>query len=271
MPSPGPPAARPASPAKPSPVAPRPPPAATRPPAAPAGSRPSAPPPPPPPLDAGELRVLLEGLASADHFEVLGVKRAATAAQVKVAYFRLAKTYHPDAVPADAPAEVRALCADVFAKVSAAWSVLGDEAQRAKYEEELASGGAADVDVMRILQAENVFQAATVLVRARRYAEALAKLREAIVLNADEPEFAIWAAWCEFLVASEPRAQHAASAASIEEGLRRNSRCAPGYLFLGQMAKLVGDLSLAERHLRRGLAVAPEHVDLVRELRYLRK
>ena len=48
-------------------------------------------------------------------------------------------------------------------------------------------------------------------------------------------------------------------------------RCALGYLFLGQMAKLTGDLALAERHLRRGLAVAPEHVDLVRELRYLRK
>ncbi|ABS24500.1 DnaJ domain-containing protein [Anaeromyxobacter sp. Fw109-5] len=226
---------------------------------------------PPVPVDPATLRALLQRLAAADHFEVLGVKRDAAPAQVKVAYFRLAKSYHPDAVPASVSAEVRGLCADVFAKVSAAWAVLGDDAQRAKYLDELASGGAADVDVMRILQAENVFQAGTVLVRARRYAEALEKFRDAAVLNEDEPEFAIWLAWCEFLVAKEPRAQHAASAAAIEDGLRRNARCAPGYLFLAQMAKIVGDLSLAERHLRRGLAVAPEHVDLVRELRYLRK
>jgi tetratricopeptide (TPR) repeat protein len=222
-------------------------------------------------LDPAALRALLQRLAGADHFEVLGVQRDAAAAQVKVAYFRLAKSYHPDAVPASVSAEVRGLCADVFARVSAAWAVLGDDAQRAKYLDELVSGGAADVDVMRILQAENVFQAGTVLVRARRYAEALEKFRDAVVLNEDEPEFAIWLAWCEFLVAKEPRAQHAASAAAIEDGLRRNARCAPGYLFLAQMAKIVGDLSLAERHLRRGLAVAPEHVDLVRELRYLRK
>lgn len=237
----------------------------------------SRPPPPPAPapaptaIDPAEIRALLERLEGVDHFEVLGVKRDASPAQVKVAYFRLAKTYHPDAVPAGASAEVRALCADVFTKVSAAWSVLGDEAQRAKYVDELATGGAADVDVMRILQAENVFQAGTALVRGRRYTDALAKFRDAVVLNPDEPEFGIWLAWCEFLVARDPRAQHAPSAAAIEDGLRRNARCAPGYLFLGQMAKLTGDLALAERHLRRGLAVAPEHVDLVRELRYLRK
>jgi tetratricopeptide (TPR) repeat protein len=240
--------------------------------ARPAVSRPPPPPAPPPArLDAAELQALLGRLDGADHFEVLGVKRDAPPAQVKVAYFRFAKTYHPDAVPAGAAAEVRALCADVFAKVSAAWGVLGDEAERAKYLDELASGGAADVDIMRILQAENVFLAGTVLVRSRRYADALAKLREAAALNPDEPEFGIWQSWCEFLVADDPRAQHAASASAIEAGLRKNARCAQGYLFLGQMAKLTGDLALAERHLRRGLAVAPEHVDLVRELRYLRK
>jgi hypothetical protein len=37
------------------------------------------------------------------------------------------------------------------------------------------------------------------------------------------------------------------------------------------MAKLTGDLSLAEKHLKRGLQVAPEHADLQRELKYLRK
>ena len=45
----------------------------------------------------------------------------------------------------------------------------------------------------------------------------------------------------------------------------------PGYLFLGQMAKLTGDTSLAEKHWKRGLQVDPQDPDLLRELKYLRK
>ena len=45
----------------------------------------------------------------------------------------------------------------------------------------------------------------------------------------------------------------------------------PAYLFLAQMAKIVGDLASAERHLNRGLALEPDDLDLVRELKYLRR
>ncbi len=101
---------------------------------------------------------------------------------------------------------------------------------------------------MRILHAETVFQEATVLVKARRYDDALAKLAEAIQLNAEEAEFGIWKAWCEYLVADDKKRQHGTSAAAIEAALKKNPRCVPGYLFLGQMAKLGGDLTLAEKH-----------------------
>jgi tetratricopeptide (TPR) repeat protein len=210
-------------------------------------------------------------LEGADHFEVLGVKRDAAGPQIKLAYFQLAKTFHPDAVPADAPPDVRKLCADVFAKVSEAWSVLGADASRAKYLEELASGGPASFDVNAIFQAETTFQEGVLLVKARRYAEALAKFTAAMQLNKDEAEFGMWKAWCEFLLAPEKKKALPGCAAAIEADLRRNERCAQGYLFLGQMAKLVGDLAAAEKHLRRGLKVAPEHADLQRELKYLRK
>ena len=138
-------------------AAPRPPPPVPRPAAPPqATPRPAAPPVQvAAALDAASLRAMLEKHKEEDHFQVLGVKRDASLAAVKAAYFQLARSYHPDAVPADATPEVRDLCADVFARLSEAWAVLGDEARRAKYLEELQSGGAADVDVMRILHAEN--------------------------------------------------------------------------------------------------------------------
>ncbi len=213
----------------------------------------------------------MKKLAEADHFEVLGLKRDAAGPQIKLAYFQLAKTYHPDAVPAGAPPEVRKLCADVFAKVSEAWSVLGDDASRAAYLEELKSGGPANIDVMAIFKAESTFQEGTLLVKARKYADALARFTDAMALNPDEAEFGMWKAWCDFLLAPEKRKQLSPSGGEIEAALKKNPRCAQGYLFLGQMAKLAGDLALAERQLKRGLAVAPDHAELQRELKYLRK
>lgn len=202
---------------------------------------------------------------------MLGIERSAAGPAVKAAYFQLAKTYHPDAVPADAPADVRKLCADVFAKVSEAWSVLGDDASRAAYLEALKSGGAEQVDVMNIFAAENAFQAGTMLVKARKYAEAIAKFDEALKLNADEPEFAMWRAFSDFLLADDKKKKLPQAASAIEAALKRNARCAQGYLFLGQMSKVAGDLPLAEKHLKRGLQVAPDHADLQRELKYLKK
>jgi hypothetical protein len=37
------------------------------------------------------------------------------------------------------------------------------------------------------------------------------------------------------------------------------------------MAKVVGDMNLAEKHLKRGLQAAPDHPELARELKYLRR
>jgi tetratricopeptide (TPR) repeat protein len=206
-----------------------------------------------------------------DFFQVLGVKREATGAQIKVAYFQLAKAYHPDTVPAGTPPEVKQLCADVFARIGEAWGVLGEDALRARYLDDLKSGAGIDVDVMGILQAETAFEAGRVLTRARKYDEAVLRFAEAMKLNPEEAEFGIWRAWCEFLLAAEKKTAFAGAIGTIEACLKKNPKCAQGYLFLGQMAKIVGDLALAEKQLKRGLAVAPEHTDLQRELKYLRK
>jgi len=217
------------------------------------------------------VRAAKERLAKADHFEVLGLKREASAAQVKTAYFALAKAWHPDAAGQDDSPEARQLRAELFARASEAWAVLGEEASRKAYLLDLHTGAVADLDVAAILEAESLFQRATVLVKTRQYPQALEELDKAILLNAGEPEFLVWRAWVLFLTADDRRRQQAQSAAEIEAALKKLPRCMPGYLFLGQMAKLGGDLAQAERHLKRGLAVDAENVELQRELKYLRK
>jgi tetratricopeptide (TPR) repeat protein len=254
-------------------ASPRPGSSATAPPAGPPGPKPRAEQEPRRPAvpDAASLKDFYEKVRASDHFTTLGVKREATTQQIKAAYFQLAKSYHPDAGLPGEPDEVKKLRVDVFARLGAAWGVLGEEAKRAEYLRELESGGGAELDVSAIFKAEELFQKATVLVRTRQYDKALETLTEASKLNAEEPEFDVWRAWVDFLVAQDRKRQHQKSAAVIEAALKKVPRCLPGYLFLGQMAKISGDIALAERHFKRGLALDPEHAELAREMKYLKK
>jgi DnaJ-class molecular chaperone len=63
-----------------------------------------------------------------DPYETLGVKRDATAAQIKSAYLKLAKKHHPDLNPGDKRAEER------FKAISSANDLLGDPEKRARFD-----------------------------------------------------------------------------------------------------------------------------------------
>ncbi|MCY4422194.1 MAG: J domain-containing protein, partial [Acidimicrobiaceae bacterium] len=64
----------------------------------------------------------------ADHYETLGVDRDATDEELKRAYRKMARRYHPDANPGDPEAEAR------FKEVSAAYEVLSDAERRSLYD-----------------------------------------------------------------------------------------------------------------------------------------
>lgn len=64
-----------------------------------------------------------------DLYEILGVPRDASQADIKKAYRQLVRKYHPDAHPGDKEAEEK------FKKINAAYSVLENEEKRARYDQ----------------------------------------------------------------------------------------------------------------------------------------
>jgi tetratricopeptide (TPR) repeat protein len=68
-----------------------------------------------------------------NHFEVLGLGREATEAEVKAAYFRLAKLFHPDTL--GELQDLREETEAIFSRLGAAFSILGHPQSRASYEE----------------------------------------------------------------------------------------------------------------------------------------
>ncbi len=63
-----------------------------------------------------------------DYYNVLGIDKNATSDEIKKAYRKLAKKYHPDANPNNKNAEEK------FKEVSEAYEVLGDTEKRKKYD-----------------------------------------------------------------------------------------------------------------------------------------
>ncbi len=80
-----------------------------------------------------EVETLATVLDQLDYFGVLKVPQTATPGEIKAAYYRESRAYHPDRYAALESAELKEMIGRIYRRVNEAYTVLRDDRKRAKY------------------------------------------------------------------------------------------------------------------------------------------
>lgn len=233
----------------------------------------------------GELELLLERVADdADYFEILGVERGARPADIKRAYYSLAKRFHPDRfrqiVSGD---EERVSVEHAFALVTKAYETLYDqqarEAYAAKHPAKSSPAGlssvfgkrksatAAKVTVREEARprhdptatpqyrAEDSFQQGLAAAARGDHGAAQAYFGEAVRLG---PQEARYRALYGRTLARAPATRHQAEA-ELQAAVRLDPRNVAYHVALAELYAAIGLRRRAEGQLSRALALDPAH------------
>jgi tetratricopeptide (TPR) repeat protein len=241
---------------------------------------------PPSPDDDRRREVVeaFEGLKTRSLFEVLGVPRSATEADVKDAYFRLAKRFHPDAHHGESLADLRDALEAVFIRLGEAYETLRDPRRRADYEQRLgrarASGsappGAPRADVpppepppppdpeAEAAQAEYDLRRAAILYEKEQYWDAIQLLEPAVEKLAPRlrSRGRVLLARCDL---KNPKWVKRAEEILLQV-TREDPKAVDAWSLLGGLYAEKGMQARAQSMYRRVLEISPEHEEALKFL-----
>ncbi len=205
-----------------------------------------------------------------DYFQMLDVDRKATVDDVKTAFFKLAKLWHPDRLAAPI-ADVRDACSRVFSRMGEAHATLTDPKKRENYMKLISEGGAtpeAQATIANVIEAATNFQKAEVLLKRNDLVQAEAMARKAHEADPDQPDYAAMVAWLEALKPENqtPERTHA-SIKMLDRAIKLSNRCERAYFYRGMLHKRDGNPHAAVKDFRKAAELNPRNIDAVREVR----
>ncbi|MCX6559527.1 MAG: DnaJ domain-containing protein [Candidatus Aminicenantes bacterium] len=206
------------------------------------------------PTEIGEVLEFHSRLPKLDYYQILGVGRAAGEDEIKKAYFKLARKFHPDRFGRQADSEIREKIDAVFDAVTKAYRTLTSRDKRAMYSSKQAGPAPAD-DKDRGRNAEIRFRQGKTLFSQGRYEEALALLEEAVRLKDDKGDYYLLLAMAESKVPdlSKKAERNFLRAIEIEAWNPE------AYVGLGYLYKREGLALRARKQFEKALELDPEH------------
>ncbi len=154
-------------------------------------------------------------------------------------------------------------------RISDAHETLIEPARRARYLNDLKGKKPARPSVENILLAETAFQKGLILLRVKKYAEALEQFDVAVQLGSNEPEYLTYQAWTAYKLnpGDPPRAER--SRQILLRAVDLNPRLALAHLYLGYISKSAGNEKEAQRRFEQAIQYNPDCTEALRELRLM--
>jgi DnaJ-class molecular chaperone len=199
-----------------------------------------------------EIEALLGQLTDLDHYSALRLETGTSAAEIKKAYFKAAKKYHPDALARLGLDDLRDDAARVFARISEAFETLSDADRRAAYDS--GAGEAAEIDTASLAQAERSYRKGEILVRMGNFAAALEYFESAVDLWADEPAYQAGLGWALY---KQPKPEPERARQHLEIARRQAPEDAQVLFWLGVVLRDLGEKKEGDQLLARARALDP--------------
>ena len=189
----------------------------------------------------------------ASYYEILGVSKTATSAEVRQAYVRLAKERHPDRFTD--PAE-KARAHEFFKEVTTAFNTLSNDRRRQEYDQELQKPKAAAPEEI----ARRAFETGVQKIKARDFHEAVQQLRVAVRLA---PQDARYHAALSAALSNNPHWVREAIE-TIEAAIKLDPACAPYQATLARLLLGQGLTLRARKAAEAALRLAPHDPEVAR-------
>jgi curved DNA-binding protein CbpA len=218
--------------------------------------------------DASEISGFYEKIKGKNHFETLGVEKSAGTPEIKSAFRRLARAYHPDFFEKNP--EKQAVATKIFGIVAKAYGALSNEKERRKYIECLEKGAVDDSTVIfdKIVMAEDAFKKGKASLRLGNFAGARENFERAVEFNPEDGEICAYLGWTVFNTGKTPQ-DSARARELISNAIKMNGKLSMGYYFLGSIHRVEGDEEKALMFYEKALHLDPKLVEAQREVRLI--
>ncbi len=202
-----------------------------------------------------------------NYFEILNVSRNARDAEIKTAYYELAKTFHPDKIAKTAPKDVEDLNRVIFADIATAFNTIKDPQNRSNYLRELEQGRADEM-----LKAESIFEKGKALLKAGQSVAALDHFNEVLKTKFVKTELTLYRIWAQLRISetSKKSLKIRDIEAALDQIPPEDRHDALYHFVKGLFNRYIGSLEVAKSCFERSIAIDPQSIEARRELNVIR-
>jgi len=208
-----------------------------------------------------EVVELSSRIAAMNYYQILEVEKESTAADIKKAYFQLARKYHPDLYDRQLPNSIKEKIDDVFDTLTKSYQTLSQENSREEYNAKLHESkttGKKEHDKL----AEIKFRQGKTLYKQDRFEEAIVLLEEAVRITDNKASYFL------LLAMAQAKSKHYKRDAvkSYQRAIKLDSWSPDAYYGLGLLYKKEGMPVMAAKQFKKALNVDPDNRAARKEL-----